>query len=299
MNTSFIPIVSIVIPTYNHAKFIGKALESVIDQTYKNWEAIVIDNNSTDNTDKVINQYNDPRIKYLKINNDGVIAKSRNLGIKEAKGEWIAFLDSDDWWTKDKLEICLKNIDINVDFIYHDLKIVYDKSRFNFKRKKYIGRQLKKPILHDLLISYITKGTAIGNSSVIIRKNILAKIRGISENKDLVAAEDFNTWARIARITNKFKYMSGKLGYYLIHDGSIQKRDLSLAHREAINEFLNLFNYQQKLDLEVKWKYMSGNYNKLINNHTKAKQEFIFVIKNGSIPLKFRSLLKLILIAFK
>ena len=299
MNTSFIPIVSIVIPTYNHAKFIGKALESVIDQTYKNWEAIVIDNNSTDDTDKVINQYNDPRIKYLKINNDGVIAKSRNLGIKEAKGEWIAFLDSDDWWTKDKLEICLKNIDINVDFIYHDLKIVYDKSRFNFKRKKYIGRQLKKPILHDLLISYITKGTAIGNSSVIIRKNILAKIRGISENKNLVAAEDFNTWARIARITNKFKYLSRKLGYYLIHDVSIQKRDLSLAHREAINEFLNLFNYQQKLDLEVKWKYMSGNYNKLINNRTKAKQEFIFVIKNGSIPLKFRSLLKLILIAFK
>ena len=297
MNTSFIPIVSIVIPTYNHAKFIGKALESVIDQTYKNWEAIVIDNNSTDDTDKVINQYNDPRIKYLKINNDGVIAKSRNLGIKEAKGEWIAFLDSDDWWTKDKLEICLKNIDINVDFIYHDLKIVYDKSRFNFKRKKYIGRQLKKPILHDLLISYITKGTAIGNSSVIIRKNILAKIRGISENKNLVAAEDFNTWARIARITNKFKYLSRKLGYYLIHDASIQKRDLSLAHREAINEFLNLFNYQQKLDLEVKWKYMSGNYNKLINNRTKAKQEFIFVIKNGSIPLKFRSLLKLILIA--
>ena len=297
--TNNIPIISIIIPAYNHAKFIKKALKSVINQTFENWEAIVIDNYSTDDTEKILNEYKDSRIKYIKIKNNGIIAKSRNAGIREAKGEWIAFLDSDDWWTNDKLEICLKNIDINVDFIYHDLKIVYSKSRFNFKRKKYIGRQLKKPILPDLLINYITKGTAIGNSSVIVRKNILAKIRGISENKNLVASEDFNTWARIARITNKFKYINRKLGYYLIHDESIQKRDLSLSHREAVNEFLNLFNYQQKLDLEVKWKYMSGNYNKLINNRTKAKQEFIFVIKNGSIPLKFRSLLKLILIAFK
>ena len=105
MNTSFIPIVSIVIPTYNHAKFISKALKSVIDQTYKNWEAIIIDNESIDETYKLINNFNDQRIKYFKIANDGVIAKSRNLGINEAKGEWIAFLDSDDWWTKDKLEV--------------------------------------------------------------------------------------------------------------------------------------------------------------------------------------------------
>ena len=143
MNTSFIPIVSIVIPTYNHAKFIGKALESVIDQTYKNWEAIVIDNNSTDDTDKVINQYNDPRIKYLKINNDGVIAKSRNLGIKEAKGEWIAFLDSDDWWTKDKLEVCISKISKNVDFIYHAYEYA-NKSKSFFKKKIIKGRELKK-----------------------------------------------------------------------------------------------------------------------------------------------------------
>ncbi|MDC0424840.1 glycosyltransferase [Candidatus Pelagibacter ubique] len=299
MNIRFIPLVSIVIPTYNRAKFIDKALKSIFDQTFKNWEIIIVDNYSTDDTEKVILKYKDYRVRCLKIDRSGIVAKSRNAGIREAKGEWIAFLDSDDWWTNDKLEICLKNIDINVDFIYHDLEIVYDKSRFNFKRKKYIGRQLKKPILPDLLINYITKGTAIGNSSVIVRKNILTKIRGISENKNLVASEDFNTWARIARITNKFKYINRKLGYYLIHDGSIQKRDLSISHREAVNEFLNLFNYQQKLDLEVKWKYMSGNYNKLINNRTKAKQEFIFVIKNGSIPLKFRSLLKLILIAFK
>ena len=135
MNNNIIPTVSIVIPTYNHSKFISKALDSVINQTYKNWEAIIIDNNSTDNTDKVINRYIDPRIKHLKIDNDGVIAKSRNLGINEAKAEWIAFLDSDDWWTKDKLEVCLSKIDKNIDFIYHAHEYV-EKSKFFFKKKK-------------------------------------------------------------------------------------------------------------------------------------------------------------------
>ena len=96
LKTKLLPLVSIVIPTYNHANYLSKALQSVLDQTYKNWEAIVIDNHSTDDTNEVINRYVDPRIKYLKIHNCGVIAKSRNVGIQTAKGEWIAFLDSDD-----------------------------------------------------------------------------------------------------------------------------------------------------------------------------------------------------------
>ena len=100
MNLKSKPFVSVVIPTYNHAKFLGKALESVIYQTYRNWEVIVIDNKSTDGTRQVIENYKDPRIQYFKISNDGIIAKSRNLGINVAKGEWIAFLDSDDWWTR-------------------------------------------------------------------------------------------------------------------------------------------------------------------------------------------------------
>ena len=287
------------IPTYNNAKFISKALKSVINQTYKNWEAIIVDNESIDETYKLINNFNDPRIKYFTISNDGIIAKSRNLGIKKAKGEWIAFLDSDDWWTKDKLEVCLSNIDETVDFIYHDLEIVDSTSKFYLKKKNAKGRQLKKPILNDLLIGLINKGNAIANSSVIVRKNILNKIGGISENKNLVAAEDFNTWLRIAKQTDQFKYLNKKLGFYLIHDVSAQKKDLSIAHRESVNEFMNLFNNQQKLDLEVKWKYMSANYNKLINNYTKAKQEFLFVIKNGVFPLKFRSLFKIFLMILK
>lgn len=299
MNSKSTPLVSIVIPTYNHANFLGKSLESIIDQTYNNWEAIVIDNHSTDETNQVIDKFKDSRIQYFKISNYGIIAKSRNFGINVAKGDWIAFLDSDDWWTKDKLEICLKNIDQNIDFIYHKLEIIYDKSKSLLNRKRHIGRQLNKPILHNLLTSQIEEGNAIGNSSVLVRKDILIRIGGISENRDLVASEDFNTWLRVAELTDQFKYIKKKLGYYLVHDNSAQKRDLSIPHRQAVAEFMKLFDKNQILNLEVKLKYMSGSYNYSNNNYNKAKKDFIYVLKNGGINFKIRSLIKITSILFK
>ena len=299
MSNKLIPLVSIIIPTYNHAEFIGKALKSIINQTYQNWEAIIIDNKSTDHTNEILSKFTDKRINSYKIDNNGIIAKSRNFGIKLAKGEWIAFLDSDDWWTSDKLEICLKNIDEQVDFIYHNLEIINNESKFYFKRKNYKGRQLKKPILNDLLIGGISKGNAIGNSSVIVRKKMLIKIGGISENKNLVASEDYNTWLRIAEITDKFKYLNRTLGFYLIHKASAQKRNLSIPHREAVMDFMELFNNKEKLNLEVKLRYMSGNFNASNNNYVNAKKDFLFALKKGDINFKFRSLLKIIVIMFK
>ena len=100
MNATATPLVSVIIPTYNQAHYLVRALQSVLDQTYINWEAIVIDNYSTDNTDEVMADFADPSVTYLKIHNNGVIAASRNEGIRAAKGEWVAFLDSDDWWEK-------------------------------------------------------------------------------------------------------------------------------------------------------------------------------------------------------
>lgn len=292
------PLISIIIPTYNQARFLDKALISVINQTYKNWEILIINNKSIDETYSVAHKYKDTRIKYFEINNKGIIAKSRNLGIKVSQGEWIAFLDSDDWWTEDKLETCLENIDDNVDLIYHKLEIVYEQSKSYFKKN--IGRQLNKPILRDLLVGMITKGNAIGNSSVIVRKHIFNKTGYISENPKIVSSEDFNTWLKIAKLTNQFKYVDKKLGYYRVHDKSVQKKkNLSIPHREALIEFMDFLNDKEKLSLETKLKFMSGNFNIFENNFIKAKNDFLFVFKNGGINLKFRSLLKIILIIIK
>ena len=85
----------------------------------------------------------------------------------------------------------------------------------------------------------------------------------------------------------------------MVHKNSSQKRDLSIPHRQAVIEFIKLLNSEQKLELEVKLKYMSGSYNALNNNYTKAKKDFNFVLKHGGINFKIRSLIKTIIIIFK
>ncbi len=102
------PLVPVVIPTFNHAHFIARAVKSVVSQTYPQWEAIVIDNHSRDNTDEIVAGVGDARIRVLKIHNNGAIAASRNPGLRHARGEWITFPDSDDCWYPTRLGTLLR-----------------------------------------------------------------------------------------------------------------------------------------------------------------------------------------------
>lgn len=97
-------LVSVIMPSYNTADYIGETIESVMQQTYQNWELIIVDDCSTDNTDDIVAAYKDARIRYLKNQKNSGAAVSRNRAIKEAKGTYIAFLDSDDLWVAHKLE---------------------------------------------------------------------------------------------------------------------------------------------------------------------------------------------------
>ena len=98
-------LVSIIMPSYNTAKYIAESIQSVLDQTYKNWELIIVDDFSTDNTDEIVRPFLvDERIHYLKNELNSGAAVSRNRALREAKGRWIAFLDSDDLWMPEKLE---------------------------------------------------------------------------------------------------------------------------------------------------------------------------------------------------
>ena len=98
-------LVSVIMPSYNTAKYIGETIKSVQAQTYENWELIIVDDCSTDNTDSTIEPFlSDERIRYLKNSRNSGAAVSRNYALRKAKGKWIAFLDSDDLWLPDKLE---------------------------------------------------------------------------------------------------------------------------------------------------------------------------------------------------
>ena len=119
-------IVSVIIPTFNRAQSLKRAIDSVFAQSYKSWEILVIDNSSSDGTELILRQYNKDKVKILSVKNDGVIGYSRNIGIQNAKGEIIAFLDSDDWWEPLKLEKCVEYLTSN-----KDVKIFYPSNKYS------------------------------------------------------------------------------------------------------------------------------------------------------------------------
>ena len=229
------PLVSVVIPTFNRAKDLERALRSVLAQTHTNWEVLIVDNYSEDNTDEVIENLNEPRITLFKIHNHGVIAVSRNWGIQHARGKYIAFLDSDDWWTEKKLSESVQYLEDGADVVYHSLWIVRQKFQKSCQLTR--TRQLKKPVFKDLLLN----GNAIANSSLVIKKEILQKVGPISEDTAFVAMEDYDAWLKIAAMTEKFKLIPETLGYYWAGGGNTSNPQRTI---DCLNNFEKNYGYK-------------------------------------------------------
>lgn len=123
-------LISIIMPSWNTDKFIAESIQSVMNQTYPSWELLIVDDCSTDNTDEVVGAFNDPRIKYFKNEHNSGAALTRNRAMREAQGEWVAFLDSDDLWSPDKLEKQIQFMTANgYVFSYHEYEKIDEDSQ--------------------------------------------------------------------------------------------------------------------------------------------------------------------------
>jgi glycosyltransferase involved in cell wall biosynthesis len=222
---------SIVIPTYNRASLLREALQSLIDQTYANWEAVVVDNHSEDNTQAVVKSFKDERIKLHFVHNNGVIAKSRNVGIAKAIGDWVCFLDSDDQYYPNKLQRCSTHIDDQVDFIYHAIEFI-DKANAN-RHKVLQAEDVSKPVFKSILFG----GAPFATSSVVVRRSIIDASGGFNENPKMIASEDFHCWLSIARLTNNFASLREILGMNLIGHDNASNRDMSVTLLEVFKSF--------------------------------------------------------------
>ena len=147
------PLISVIIPTYNRAEIINIPLQSVFNQSYKNLEIIIVDDRSTDNTETVINNINDPRIRYICQSTNKGGAAARNTGIEAAKGEYIAFLDSDDAWVANKLELQLAQIKkhsnpegvVSYTQVFHSLSGISEDTYQAFDEKFFLPKRGKEP----------------------------------------------------------------------------------------------------------------------------------------------------------
>jgi len=208
------PFFSVVLPNFNHGHYLKNAIDSVLNQDFNNWELLIIDNYSTDSSDKVISSYNDSRIRVFKIQNEGIIAKSRNLGIQKAKAKWIAFLDSDDIWYFNKLSKLIELIDFNFDIICsneyrHDLE-----------------KGIKKPLYYNLKSNnfyreLLVKGNSLSTSSTVVSRDFLNKKKlFFSENPDFITVEDYDFWMQIALKNGSFGFCKEFLGEFRIHQSN-------------------------------------------------------------------------------
>lgn len=181
--------VSIITPVYNSEKFINDTISSVLNQTYTNWEMILVDDCSTDNSKKIINEYveKDSRFKYIKLSQNSGAAVARNTAIKAATGRFLAFLDSDDAWEPEKLDLQIKfMIENKVGFSFTSYKIVDEN-----------GKPTGKIVSVPSTINYeeLLKNTIIGCLTVVIDKDVVGDI----QMPNLRARQDFVTWLSILK----------------------------------------------------------------------------------------------------
>jgi glycosyltransferase involved in cell wall biosynthesis len=204
------PRVSIVVPTYNHAHFLEAALDSVRAQTMGDWECIVVNNFSEDDTEAVVASFADPRVRMINFRNQGIIAASRNVGIREAAADWVAFLDSDDVWEPEKLERCLAVAEADgADLVSHPELFLRDGRTGQCTEVATPRRTTYTSLLLD--------GNCLSPSAVLVRRQALLRVGGFCEDREVVTAEDAELWLRLAADGIHMASAPEALGYYRIH----------------------------------------------------------------------------------
>lgn len=258
---------SIVIPTYNRADLIGRCLQSIVDQTYKNWEAIVVDNFSEDKTEEIVNYFNDARIHYYKNHNYGIISVSRNFALDRAKGEWICFLDSDDSWAPDKLEQLMPYVN-KCDILYHGFQTNSKKTNF-FSRSKIKFYTIKKPSVEYVL----KRSDPISPSCAAVSRNFLGNTR-FDESEVLFAIEDYDFFLQLLLKNPRVYHLKKYLTYYDATTGVSHNSAKQLDRNRAIiakyQTYLNKNDFREVLKYYM---YLRG-LNYLGNNKKKARKYF-------------------------
>jgi len=284
--------VSVVIPTFNHANFLRSAIQSVIDQTYANWEAIIVNNFSTDHTIGVVAEFNDPRIQLVNYRNHGVIAASRNEGVRLATGSVVAFLDSDDNWYPNKLARCVEQIGQGNDVVCHGENWSSDGLPV---RAVYYG-----PVKNSTPKKLLSRGNCISTSATIVRTSTLNEVGGFSENSEFITAEDYELWIKLSKVTERFFFIHEILGEFRRHDQSassaVQRHldaELSVIDHHSSQNTHNMAHYLRLRHRRSKAIYAAGRAEMRAHNTLGARRYFVRAIIQS--PIFLRTYIALIL----
>ncbi len=323
-------LISVVIPTYNRSALVVKALYSVLKQTYKNFEIIVVDDNSTDNTKKIIKGIKDKhqdkrnkRIILIKNKHKKGPGGSRNTGMELAKGDYIAFLDSDDLFLKNHLSDCVSILEK-----HPDISLIFGRAVYmqNGKEVEYMTPNLIKKIssIKDkvdkgdyilfnkfLFDEILEKGCFFNLSTVVMRRTIIDS--GFFQNEKLFGPEDYEYWQRISNYF-KFAFIKKPQIIYNLHKENISYFSSEKNTKKHFNEFNELLkcykvmlNYpfinkyqQKKIKKNIAYHYFNyGYYKKTVNRLKEARKYYLFSLKYHPTFLCLKALIKTYLTKFK
>ena len=280
------PNVSVVIPTYNSAKFLVESINSVLDQNYKDYEIIVIDDGSTDNTKEVLMPFMS-KIRYIFKENGGP-ASARNMGISQSKGKYIAFLDSDDLWLPEKLELQISMLEKRPDVgLVHSDATLFDESG----KLENLHKGLDRKYLHGDIFPHLFTRNFIMTLTVIAKKECFENV-GLFD-KNLLRAQDYDMWLRIS---NNFGigYIDGPLAMHRDHGEQISKNtDKTLLYAMKVIEktIENCPDIESKIGYPPKHRfaalYFSAGYDYFErNNSHQAREHFLTALSYKPLDLK-------------
>ena len=285
-------MISVIIPTYNSDKYICEAIDSVLCQTCSDYEIIVIDDGSTDDTKTIIgNRY--PTVRYYFVENRGV-ASARNLGISLAQGELIAFLDADDRWLPEKLD--------KQSVLFHNdnkLGMVFTENYF-FDEHGIIEKKVNKRerLMHGDIVRNIFLNSYVATPTVMVRKNVFDTV-GLFE-EGLTVAEDDNMWMRIG-MRFGVELLEEPMVLCRITEGSLSRKSHSIflgvkTHIEIIKKkYPDIYNHLEKSTIRRKYSdlFFSEGYHYFSQNKYKEARGK-FIKSYFYCPIKFKFLLYII-----
>jgi len=266
------PAFSIVIPTFNRAGTLRSTLDSVFAQTFGDFEVLVMDDGSSDNTEEVVRSYGDPRIRYEWAPNSGGPATPRNRGIDAAIADWVCFLDADDKWYQDKLEKVAEIIATvpGLDLVCHNetMSVLATGSKMPLKYG---------PFEPDFYQAMLRLGNRVSTSAVSVRREFLNDhCLRFNQSPDYVIVEDYDMWLRIAFHGGIFRFIADPLGEYIIADSNISSNLQRVEHNHLVMLRDHVYNMQMfESDKDRLWREINAGLLITKAKHLIAKRQFI------------------------
>lgn len=230
------PLISIILPVYNGANRIPRAIHSVVSQSYTDWELIVIDDGSTDNAKEIVDNFaanNDLRIRYIKNEANFGIQKTLNRGLKEAQGQYISRIDDDDIWIdKDKLKKQLDFLNQNAEYV-----LVGTGAILTDENKNELSRFMMPERDADIRNKILSKNCFI-HSSVMFKKSTVLELNGYDESTNTQHIEDYDLWLKMGT--------KGRFSNLTIYAVSLTQREDTISAKNRINQALRMMDEIKK-----------------------------------------------------